>query len=674
MSLGKSIAMEASNNEDEVPEVVIVEKDLESCSDDDVIEGGSSSSDDVIEGGSSSSDDENYCSPPASNDVNVLLKSTSSGSPKKNQNNKKKTWQNRNGENSKNTNKGASRNNFNQGVSKPNNGYGKSGNDNQSSSKISSNSRGKNESGHGYTPNKSKGNNNYSPTKSNQSYNQGKIMDNDNCTPNKKEGGHPYSPYKSKGDHNHSPDKNKGEHNNPGHVSAGNSPNSVKSDTKNGNSASNDKKKNNNPPNNGNKKNTNENSAKVKVTTLQQLQCFAPWVFKRKENHSPFNTAVMQLHTRWTVWFFFQIAMIVWSNWYWQEGLIMCINQMDAKKAADHYLNICLSYIFTSLTDKKYLMHYRWIHWMFGLLAFAYFILKIVTVVLDNARVKKFLEDVARSSERYDKNSVEQTKQTVVAYFQLHAGHHQGLYMKLIFVHLLAYLLDLAVIAFINFTIQGQFMYLVPDALPFSRDYVGFTDPLSTVFPPFASCTFNKDWRMFGSRTEEFVCHLTLMELYEKIFVFVWLWMVLLVVWSSIYVVFLMVAIVSPIWTYIHHVVALKHIQRSVSKTWGLADFYVLFCVKRRVSAVAFVQITEELGIASNPGCKDVEQGANRRNYYHSWKPCPSDMTKNETELGHLDYVDFCEQVLSGGNDVGNQLHRRQKKYVGPRDMIDSEL
>lgn len=122
---------------------------------------------------------------------------------------------------------------------------------------------------------------------------------------------------------------------------------------------------------------------------------------------------------------------------------------------------------------------------------------------------------------------------------------HIKLCWKYLGIHLICLSVDILVVILLNFLLlQGRFMnygFEFMRAYIKGRDLEKFTDYISQTFPPFASCELNAETQLTAKRTEVLGCHLTHMELYEKIFLFVWCWLFFLVVLTMLYIVYMIV-------------------------------------------------------------------------------------------------------------------------------------
>ncbi|CAL4080201.1 unnamed protein product, partial [Meganyctiphanes norvegica] len=159
--------------------------------------------------------------------------------------------------------------------------------------------------------------------------------------------------------------------------------------------------------------------------------------------------------------------------------------------------------------------------------------------ISDNAKAKKLMEDLAVNAHRYDgveRELVERTAQ----YMAFNFNTHNGLFNKYLMCNVVALIVDLFTFQFLNFLFQGYFIQYGYQAYPFYRDPVGFTDYMSQMFPPFANCELHNEVQLVNKRIERLGCHLTVMELYEKIFLLIWVWLIVLTAMTAAYILFLM--------------------------------------------------------------------------------------------------------------------------------------
>lgn len=266
------------------------------------------------------------------------------------------------------------------------------------------------------------------------------------------------------------------------------------------------------------------------------------------------------------------------------------------------YMNICLSYPYIEKEgSRRYLLFYRWISWSFLLLAGIYYIPRKVSKSFDNPKCKKLIEDLASQAPRYDQTErdlVERAARYLVANFKT----HNGLYWKYLFVNILALLVDVFALQFFDFILQGRFIHYGFKAYPFSRDPHNFTDYMSQTFPPFASCELTPTNKLVNKRIEKFGCHLTIMELYEKVFVGLWSYLIILIFVTSCYILFLLLMWVSCVQIYILRIAKpayasdkVRQLVQDVTKSCKIGDIYLLYRLRQHLSHARFYELMKRL-------------------------------------------------------------------------------
>ncbi|KAB7507302.1 Innexin inx2 [Armadillidium nasatum] len=330
---------------------------------------------------------------------------------------------------------------------------------------------------------------------------------------------------------------------------------------------------------------------------------------KSKAAHTataPCDGFVLKMHYRWTFFIFLAGFFSVWYNWYHRD-IITCVSHFNADTQVRlDYINICLSYPFIEYDDytRRYLLYYRWIHWVFLLLAGIYYIPRKVSKNVDNPKLRKLIEDLYQNSSRYDQIE-NQIVEHSVRYIAFNLKTHNGLYYKFLFINILALLIDIFTLYFLDFVLQGYFLKYGFNAYPFERDPRKFTDYMSVMFPPFATCELERANQLTAMREEKLGCHLTFMELYEKVFLLIWLWLIILMTVSIMYIIFILLLGFPFFRKYVLRMSKPVHSQQNVntiinavSKICKVGDIYVIYRVKQHLSHARFYELLHKL---SNP-------------------------------------------------------------------------
>ena len=303
------------------------------------------------------------------------------------------------------------------------------------------------------------------------------------------------------------------------------------------------------------------------------------------------------------------------------RDVITCVSHFNAETQVRlDYINICLSYPYIKIDGdnekRRYILFYRWIHWSLLMLAGFYYIPRKVSKSLENARAKKLMEDIAANSFRYD-NIEKELVERAARFVTSNLKTHNGLYFNFLCVNIIALIIDLLTFQYLNFIFQGRFMSYGFSAYPFDRDPRNFNDYMSQMFPPFVSCELTSENKLTNKRTEELGCHLTIMELYEKIFLALWLWLILLTALTAGYILFLIAMLFPAVRKQLLRTAKPISANDKVSKTivrvsdnCKVGDMYILYRLKQHFSHARFYELLSKL---SDPElCKIVVQSSER--------------------------------------------------------------
>lgn len=261
----------------------------------------------------------------------------------------------------------------------------------------------------------------------------------------------------------------------------------------------------------------------------------------RKRPPSATDNFILRMHYQWTFWMFIAIDVIIMHAWYNKE-VMSCVNSFNADaQFRNDYYNICLTYIYVEGVDKvkRYLFFYRYMHFVLLALAALYYIPRKFAKNFDNPRVRKLLTDFHNITLKNDDNAEKNLTERMTKYMTDHLGSHKSVYINNLLSTIFALLCDIICFNVLDFTLQGRFINYGWMAFPFKRDPIYYTDYMYRTFPQFGQCEIGPLQKLASERTEVFGCHLTVMELYDKVFLVVWAWLVILTAMTVAYFIYL---------------------------------------------------------------------------------------------------------------------------------------
>lgn len=318
---------------------------------------------------------------------------------------------------------------------------------------------------------------------------------------------------------------------------------------------------------------------------------------------APCDGSVLKMHYQWTFWVLLGGFSAVWYSWFHRD-VITCASHFNAETQVRlDYINICLSYPFleNEAGEKRFLLFYRWIHWVLLLIGGLYYIPRKISKNAENPKVKKLFEELAVGVSRYDNFEREMVDRTA-RYMAANMKTHNALFYKYLTCNVIALVIDLFAFHFLDYLLQGRFLGLGFQVYPFNRDPKSFTDPLSQVFPPFADCELNIESQLTNKRTEKLGCHLTVMELYEKVFLALWLWLIVLTICTCLYICYLFFFWSKWARLRILRVYKPVHVQDSVRNTvisvlenCKIGDIYLLYRLRQHFSHARYYDLLTKL-------------------------------------------------------------------------------
>ena len=155
---------------------------------------------------------------------------------------------------------------------------------------------------------------------------------------------------------------------------------------------------------------------------------------------------------------------------------------------------------------------------------------------------------------------------------------------------------------FLNRFLGGSFITYGVDVVNFSeKDQLDRTDPMIEVFPRVTKCTF----MMFGPsgsvEKHDLMCVLALNVINEKIFVFLWFWLVLLICLTCISFLYRLVVFFVPS---VRNGLLQKRAQLrykvtidSLAPKLYFGDYFLLYLISKNVEILSFSGLLEELSL-----------------------------------------------------------------------------
>ena len=273
------------------------------------------------------------------------------------------------------------------------------------------------------------------------------------------------------------------------------------------------------------------------VNQVKQVKNFLQKKRKQGVTSGFVNNYLLKLHYKYTFYFCTFIYLVIINSWF-QKDVMACVNKFsaDSQIRAD-FLNICFTYLYVpTMGANRYLFFYRYIHYVVLSIAGVYYLPHKYVKNNDDMRTIRLLNEIEPTLKMNEDQLDVKVYSKVPAYLKKYVGTNGSLYCKSLFGCILALAIDVFAFFFLDWILHGKFLYYGFMTLPFNRDPEYYMDYMSQTFPPFAECTVGPVNELLSKREETYGCHLTMMELYEKIFYAFWVWLALLIVADVIYI------------------------------------------------------------------------------------------------------------------------------------------
>ena len=127
----------------------------------------------------------------------------------------------------------------------------------------------------------------------------------------------------------------------------------------------------------------------------------------------------------------------------------------------------------------------------------------------------------------------------IVKYFHIHRGTHSIYAFKFFALEFFNFINVVFQIFFIDYFLDGEFQSFGLDVLSYTGlEYENRPDPMAKVFPKVTKCTFKKYGHSGTIEKLDGLCVLPLNIINEKIFIFIWFWLIFVASVSGCFLIF----------------------------------------------------------------------------------------------------------------------------------------
>jgi len=188
-------------------------------------------------------------------------------------------------------------------------------------------------------------------------------------------------------------------------------------------------------------------------------------------------------------------------------------------------------------TEKKYHKWYQWVSFFLFLEALFFYLPRFFWKGSENGKVAMLvgnLKDPLLSDEAKETQINE-----IVKYYRRHRGTHFSYALRFFALEVYNFTNVICQMYFIDFFLGGEFQTYGMDVLNYTGlEHEDRPDPMAKVFPKVTKCTFHKYGPSGTVEKNDGLCTLPVNIINEKLFIFIWFWLIFVAVCSGLYLIF----------------------------------------------------------------------------------------------------------------------------------------
>nr|CAD7201159.1 unnamed protein product [Timema douglasi] len=249
--------------------------------------------------------------------------------------------------------------------------------------------------------------------------------------------------------------------------------------------------------------------------------------------------------------------------------------------------------------ETRYHAYYQWVPFMLFFQGVLFYIPHWIWKNWEEGKIRMISEGIrgamiSSKDERKDKQT--RLVQYIIDTMHLHNMYAAGYFLceALNFVNVIGN------IYFIDLFLGGAFMTYGTDVVRFSNmDQENRTDPMVAIFPRLTKCTFYKFGASGTIQHHDSLCVMAMNILNEKIYIFLWFWLIVLAVMTGMALLYSIIIVVLPS---IRELILKRRfrfgtpsgVSSLVDKT-QVGDFLLLHLLGQNMNMMVFGEILEEL-------------------------------------------------------------------------------
>ncbi|QQP49391.1 Innexin [Caligus rogercresseyi] len=188
-------------------------------------------------------------------------------------------------------------------------------------------------------------------------------------------------------------------------------------------------------------------------------------------------------------------------------------------------------------TEVKYHKYYQWVCFFLFLQAAFFYAPRHLWKASEGGKISMLVGDLMEPL--LDEEKKADQISLIVKYFSLHRGTHTLYALRYFLCEVLNFANSILQIYFIDYFLNYEFTSYGTRVLEYSEmDASERDDPMALVFPKVTKCTFHKYGPSGTIETKDGLCVLPLNIINEKIFIFLWFWLIIIAAISGLFLIY----------------------------------------------------------------------------------------------------------------------------------------
>ena len=251
--------------------------------------------------------------------------------------------------------------------------------------------------------------------------------------------------------------------------------------------------------------------------------------------------------------------------------------------------------------ERRIHSYYQWVPFVLFLQGILFYLPHMIWKQYENGWIRN-MTDGARGFTITCHSDERKYRSSVLSEYLQDTLHSHG---RLALVHILCEVLNLVNVVgnifFIDLFLGGAFLNFGTRVIQMSsQDQEVRTDPLIEIFPRMTKCTFHKYGPSGSVQKHDALCLLALNVLNEKLYIFVWFWLILLSVLTAMALVYRLVMIISPLarlYLFRRRSDTPLSASETVVRRIGFGDYFLLTLLAKNLEGFLFNNVIEDLAL-----------------------------------------------------------------------------